>query len=205
MPARLDLLFATPLIVDELEEAAALNEALERLILERQAADGGVQRSNLGGWHSDMNLLEWAREPVTPVVRRVIELADAATLDTQAASGHRRGWLLEAWANVNSPGAANLAHSHGGCYWSAVYYVRVDEGEGGELVLNDPRMPAIDMHAPALRFRGAEPEQQALIQPRPGMIVIFPSWLTHSVNPWAGEGRRISIAINLSAPAMVAP
>jgi hypothetical protein len=32
------------------------------------------------------------------------------------------------------------------------------------------------------------------------MLILFPSWLTHSVAPWHGEGLRISIAINLSAP-----
>jgi len=37
--------------------------------------------------------------------------------------------------------AANRAHVHGGSFWSVVYYVRVGDGEGGELVLHDPRLP----------------------------------------------------------------
>src|SRR6185312_14533673 len=86
------------------------------------------------------------------------------------------------------------------CFWSAVYYVRIDEGEGGELVLDDPRMPMMEMHAPFLRFRNAGGDKAIRLRPSAGQIVIFPSWLVHSVTPWQGEGLRISIAVNLSAP-----
>ena len=40
----------------------------------------------------------------------------------------------------------------------------------------------------------------ARIKPEPGQIVLFPSWLAHSVDPWEGDGERISIALNLTAP-----
>jgi len=197
--ARVELLFPTPLIVDQLENAVAVNDHLESVILDRRAESAGMQRSNRGGWHSDLKLLDWARAEITPVVRRIAELADSATIDTQAEPGQRRGWLLEAWANVSPPGVINVAHTHGASYWSAVYYVRVPKGNGGELMLHDLRMPALDMHAPALRFRNVESEQQYSLAPVEGMILMFPSWLSHSVNQWTGNGLRISVAINLTA------
>jgi hypothetical protein len=40
----------------------------------------------------------------------------------------------------------------------------------------------------------------ARIKPVEGQIVLFPSWLSHSVEPWDGEEERISIALNLTAP-----
>jgi uncharacterized protein (TIGR02466 family) len=193
--------FSTPVIVDHLPDAESLNAELETLILERRAVDPGIQRSNAGGWHSALDLLHWGGEPARRVAVRTVELADAMTLDTEAAEGERRGWLLEAWANVNESGAGNAPHYHGASYWSAVYYVRAGEGEGegGELVLHDPRFPYLDMHAPDLRFRDSGGEQLIHTSPRSGMLILFPSWLTHSVAPWRGEGQRISIAINLSA------
>jgi uncharacterized protein (TIGR02466 family) len=198
---RLDLAFSTPIIVDQVENSEAINAALEPLILERRRVDKGMVRSNTGGgWHSDTKLLRWASDAVRPVVARMVELADAHVFDAQARPGQRRGWMLEGWANVNETGAANAPHSHGACFWSAVYYVRIDEGEGGEIVLTDPRMPGIEMHAPFLFFRNAGGERLIRIRPQAGQILIFPSWLVHSVTPWRGEGLRISIAINLSAP-----
>ena len=41
--------FSTPVIVDHLAGADSLNAELERLILDRRAADPGLQRSNAGG------------------------------------------------------------------------------------------------------------------------------------------------------------
>ena len=37
-----------------------------------------------------------------------------------------------------------------------------------------------------------------LVGPRPGMMLIFPSWLSHAVRPYHGDGVRISVAINLT-------
>ncbi|HEX4737256.1 MAG TPA: TIGR02466 family protein [Allosphingosinicella sp.] len=197
----LDLAFSTPVILDRIEDAEAINAALEPLILARRREDKGISRSNTaGGWHSDTRLLHWAGDQVRPVVARMVELTDAHIVDTQARPGQRRGWILDAWANVNETGAGNAPHSHGACFWSAVYYVRIDEGEGGELVLDDPRMPMMEMHAPFLRFRDAGGDKAIRLRPTAGQIVIFPSWLVHSVTPWQGEGLRISIAVNLGAP-----
>jgi uncharacterized protein (TIGR02466 family) len=199
-------IFGTPLIVTELAGADTINPPLETLILDARARDPGVVRSNQGGWHSDSDFLRWAGDAIVPVARAMIETADAATRDIQAQPGLRRGWMLEGWANVNPPGGAhNSPHSHGGTYWSAVYYVRIDPGRGGELVLHDPRLPALDMHAPMLRFQGVDGEQRVVVEPYAGMLVLFPAWLTHSVAPWQGEGLRISVAVNLSANARLQP
>jgi uncharacterized protein (TIGR02466 family) len=100
---------------------------------------------------------------------------------------------------VAESGASNAPHIHGGCYWSAVYYVRADEGEGGDLVFHDPRMPGLVMHAPDLKPRAGGGEQQVSTRPAAGMLILFPSWLAHSVTPWRGQGRRISVAFNLTA------
>ena len=55
------------------------------------------------------------------------------------------------------------------------------------------------MQAPDLRFRSAGGEQIVKTRPTTGMLILFPSWLVHSVTPWQGTGLRISVAINLSA------
>jgi len=37
-----------------------------------------------------------------------------------------------------------------------------------------------------------------MISPRAGTMVLFPSWVSHAVRPYLGNGIRISIAINLN-------
>lgn len=197
---RLDVAFATPLLMGYLPESAELAAELEPVILERRRSDAGMVRSNVAGWHSDTRMLQWAGEPMRRLVSRIVDLADANTVDLQAAERGRRGWVLEAWANVSGAGGSNAPHTHPGCYWSAVFYVKIGEGEGGEILFHDPRLPYINMHAPDLRFRHAGPEQEMALRPSTGMLLLFPSWLSHSVLAWKGDEPRISVAVNLSAP-----
>lgn len=190
------LIFATPVIIDELKGAEEFNPGLETVILEQMKNDAGVQLSNQGGWQSTHDFPQWGGEAGKRIVAHA---AGLATENTIANKDHAVRWSIDAWANVSESGASNRSHVHGGSFWSAVYYVRVDEGEGGELMLHDPRMPALRMHAPNLRFREAGPELVASITPKTGMMILFPAWLSHSVRPWGGGGSRISVAMNIRA------
>ena len=195
-PGRVRPLFATPLVIDQLQGADTLNAALERTIAERRSADSGLRLSNRGGWQSTHDFAAWAGPEGKAVIARAVELASA---HSQRSDGTPPRWSVDAWANVSSEGAFNMPHVHGGSYWSAVYYVRVGEGEGGELVLHDPRMPGLRMHAPGIAFRNMGPELKAELKPRAGLMVLFPGWLSHSVEPWRGSGERISVAMNIRA------
>jgi uncharacterized protein (TIGR02466 family) len=189
-------LFATPVVLDRVQGADALNAALERTIAERRAADSGLKLSNRGGWQSQHDFTSWAGAEGQALIARAAELAGA---HSQSSSGGPPRWRVDAWANVSGEGAFNMPHVHGGTFWSCVYYVRVGEGEGGQLVLHDPRMPGLRMHAPGVRFRNMGPELKAEIQPAAGLMVLFPGWLSHSVEPWQGTGERISVAMNIRA------
>lgn len=202
--ARTHLMFSTPVIVDHVDGAEAMNAELLKLIEERRAVDEGVVRSNTGGWHSKQDFVNWSGEPGRKLLLHVLNLARDHT-QIAADPGAAIDWAAEAWANVSGAGALNKAHVHGGAFWSAVYYVRAPESGSGQLVLHDPRMPALRMYAPMLRFKGAGPEQVARVNPKSGMVVMFPSWLSHSVDPWQGEGERVSIAFNVFARTPAGP
>jgi uncharacterized protein (TIGR02466 family) len=195
-------LFATPVITDELRGADKLNDELEKVILARQAEDPGHKLSNRGGWQSEHDLPLWGGAAAKKLIEHALLLGDAHTVGPKT---DRSRWRCEAWANVSGSGDFNMPHIHSGTFWSAVYYVRVGDGEGGQLVLHDPRMPGLQMHAPHLSFRGLGPEVVAKIEPKPGLMVLFPAWLTHSVEPWTGAGNRISVAMNIRARTMLHP
>ena len=157
---------------------------------------------------------DWLAEHLDdPTIRIVESNEDMLLYDT----GHIPGavkidWHCNGWANINRSGHGNEFHTHPGCFWSAVYYVDdggigADPALGGELELADPRGVATAMHAPLLGF--ALPGGQSVgvsetIRPHSGLLVVFPSWLSHAVRPYRGSGIRISIAINFSVqPALV--
>lgn len=199
-------LFATPFVTDRLQSPAGI-AVLREAILAEQARDGaGVQISNIGGWHSNAQMIEWGGEAARALAYKAMTMADAATVNLGAAAGREYGWMPEMWANVGGRGSANQYHAHPGSLWSAVAYIddgydgSDDPALGGELQLLDPRMPMVRMTAPDLRLKDADGQVQSnepLIRPQTGMIVLFPSWLQHAVRAFHGSGTRISIAINL--------
>ena len=146
--------------------------------------------------------MRWSGEAGATVIKRACELASA---HVSRPDGTPVRWTVDAWANVSGPGAFNMPHVHGGTYWAAVYYVRVGEGDGGQLVLHDPRMPGLRMHAPGIRFSNMGPDVRAEIKPKEGLLVMFPGWLSHSVEPWLGSGEKISVAMNIRALAEWGP
>jgi uncharacterized protein (TIGR02466 family) len=189
-------LFPTPVIVHELDGAETLNAELGQVILARQSENSGLKLSNRGGWQSTHDFPAWSGEAGQEILRQATDLATAHTLRP---GGPTPRWSVDAWANVSRSGHFNMPHVHGGSFWSAVYYVRVSEGEGGQLVLHDPRMPELRMHAPGVHFAKMGPEVKAEIKPKAGLLILFPAWLSHSVEPWEGSGDRISVAMNIRA------
>ncbi|HBS33427.1 MAG TPA: hypothetical protein DEA40_17130 [Parvularcula sp.] len=196
-------IFPTHILETRIKDFAALNDGLRKAIAAHMGADPGIARSNIGGWHSDTEMLQWAGAPARRLALATLQLCGAYTHDKGLRGETPRFEMgLEMWANVSPPGASNQVHAHPGCVWSAVYYV--DDGgdaDSGKLVLHDPRFPMNRMAAPDLVFAadGAMEEMRVEVAPEPGKLIAFPSWLMHSVKPHRGARDRISIALNVMA------
>ena len=75
-----------------------------------------------------------------------------------------------------------------GFVWSGVFHVDGGKGEAapagnGNIEFMDPRP-------------GNHHATKYALRPYAGQVLIFPSWLWHYVNPFRGQGERISIAFN---------
>ncbi len=97
------------------------------------------------------------------------------------------------WANINPPGSYHPTHNHPNNYLSGVYYVAVP-ATGSHLLFQDPRPGLI---LPPTAKLGRVTANAFVAQPRPGRMVLFPSWLRHHVPSNEGATERISIAFNL--------
>jgi hypothetical protein len=105
--ARLHRPFFVPILSHRWEECESLNAELEAAILARAGGTAGIRRSNVGGWHSEPGLLEWAGESGRGLIARMIAMANHATrvvLQEHNVSGPRFGWKISAWANINRAG-----------------------------------------------------------------------------------------------------
>ncbi len=205
---KIDGLFPTPLVTSVLEGSGTLCADLRQTILAKAETHTGVQHSNNGGWQSDDDFVAWGGPAGASMIAAVREVADHFTGVLQEGQLTRLllDWKINAWANVNRPGASNDLHYHPGAYWSSVFYVDdggINGGDtlGGAIEFADPRGPLPMMHAPAVKMTMNGCVAAGLgerVYPRTGMLVLFPAWLGHSVTPYTGASQRISVAINFS-------
>lgn len=203
-------LFATPFIVAELphDVSREINPQIKQLVLQKSVEQSGEIFSNDGGWQSDNQLPTWGGLPILLLLSAMKHMLKDITL--YAENGElKRGnidWKVNGWANINRKGNKNLLHTHPGAFWSAVYYVAVDDADrqmhrGGEIEFSDPRGPLPLMYNPYLHF-GIQGYLTAgkveLHSPRAGTCIFFPSWVAHAVRPHANDDVRISLAFNFS-------
>ncbi len=199
-------LYATPLAVVLLPEAADLNSALAADLRRREAAsgaDGGPVGGPTAG-RSSWDLLQVG----PPAVQAVIVRARAMAADlTSDAEGKRAevAWRAACRGVVLRAGQAVEAHADHGAFWSGLYYV--DDGgaaaqptRGGALEFQDPRGAAPVMYAPDLTFAGPGGATLGIsqtMQPRAGALAVFPSWLLQSMSYYRGDGTVIALAFTL--------
>jgi uncharacterized protein (TIGR02466 family) len=190
--------YPTPIGRFRIPDAEAVNRELRRIILEHEQSDPGDNHANVGGWHSRADLLDWPGPEIGLLRGWITEALNSMLAATLAGKPMQGGLRVAAWANVARRGHYHRTHNHPMSAWSGVYYVAVggvDPGHplSGVLELCDPRPYAEMVSTPGDPFG-----QRAIFRPEPGMIVTFPGWLYHFVNPYYGPEERISIAFNSS-------
>ena len=89
-------------------------------------------------------------------------------------------------------------HTHSGSIFSGVFYIKVPD-RCGRLVLEDPSAQLMQSF---LKYWHLEVEWNQYtsmvwnVSPDPGDLVIFPSWMSHYVEPNMSDEDRISISFN---------
>ena len=99
------------------------------------------------------------------------------------------------WATVLAKGALHKAHSHPNNFLSGVYYVRVQPG-ADTINFHDPRRQTYVIRPPVVELT-AENTDQVVVRVTNGTLLMFPSYLEHSVDGNMSEEERISISFNI--------
>jgi uncharacterized protein (TIGR02466 family) len=208
---RQNLYFPTQVFSFQLDEqvAKAANEILlKEIYAERKQDQKGIQKSNfrsLGGWHSRNNLHE------KPQYKKLTELISACCASVSKQNGYDRSYRLQAttmWSIINPPGSSNRSHIHPASLWSGVYYVQTPEN-AGNIEFTDPRTQQLMMPPRYVPNKKRSPTCWTKVNftPKSGLLLIFPSWLYHSVAPNLSEKKgtdseRVIISFNISQVAV---
>jgi uncharacterized protein (TIGR02466 family) len=117
----------------------------------------------------------------------------------------RRLEVEHAWINLFEPGSQENQHTHDGSLLSCSYYVDAPE-DCGCIVFPDP-IGARRSYREFTETSGQEllNRREMAVEPKPGRLIMFESWVPHYVQCNKSDKVRISIAINLRGMLKKAP
>jgi uncharacterized protein (TIGR02466 family) len=154
----------------------------------RAATPTPAGRSNRQGWNSaDKAILH---QPGFAALHGAVR-ASCLEAFKQMGMAHP-AFTVESWINIHDRGGFNFQHMHEGAMLSGSFYLQVPEG-AGNLVFRDPRPGVVSSF-----LKGSDPNayNDVHLHPETGLLVMFPYWLEHHVEPHNNDIPRISISFN---------
>ena len=191
----LKLAFGTPIWISIIPKHWEINEKMLKYIKSLQKKDrSGINRSNLLGWHSkDFDLeLEQPRFFVNSISPQLNSVLTDMGWDIKKQEVKITGM----WAVINKKNSSNAMHIHSNNYISAAYYVKAPIN-CGDIVFYDPKFAATYRY-PKISKTNKLNSNMVSFQPKEGMLVLFPSYLQHSVNVNKTDEERIVISFNIN-------
>jgi uncharacterized protein (TIGR02466 family) len=184
-----------PTLVWKVQLKPELHEAMDAKLLavldemRRKEEQGPLAPGQ--GWQSGQTLHRRAEfgelvECVDSLAKRVLRFLRV---------GYDAFEITGCWANVLPPGASHRMHAHPNNFLSGVYYLRTHPGADA-INFHDPRTQAAIIRPPVVELT-AENTDQVVVSVQDGTLLMFPSYLQHSVDTNRSARERVSISFNI--------
>ena len=194
-------LFVTQLYETDLLEGSLLTSlahSIRTLAADDQAGQRWSKEHLYAGYTSYASLNDLPRrDPAFADLAKLLTKHASAFAEECAFDLSRKPKLDSLWVNLLRGPGHHSAHIHPHSIISGTLYVEVPKGSGA-IRFEDPRLPMM-MAAPARRSDAPEGLRQFVtVEPRPGLLLLWESWLRHEVLPGTGKAARLSISFNFA-------
>ena len=194
-------LFATRLYEAELGDAdllAQLAHSIRTLAIDDGAGKRWSRDKGYKGYTSYASLDDLpVRDPAFADLRKLLVRHAAVFADECAFDLARKPKLDSLWVNLLKSGGHHSGHIHPHSIISGTLYVEVPP-DSGSIRFEDPRLPMM-MAAPTRRDDAPEELRPFVsVEPRPGLLLLWESFLRHEVLPGAAKADRLSISFNFA-------
>lgn len=167
---------------------------IETLKILRDQEPTGVQVSNISGYHSQSNLQQY--EELRPLFDYIGAMAKQACHDLNFVDCEV--YVTTAWSNFNdNRSCMNVEHVHGETF-SGCFYLQIPP-ESGKLVIHNEGINRMWQGCGLTKEKNAYTVETIHLQPREGQILMWPSYIPHSVTTNNHDLERISVAFNIIA------
>lgn len=194
-------LFATRLYEAQIDDPALLDDlahSIRTFAEDDQAGRRWSQDKGYTGYTSYASLNDLPRrDPAFADFQKLVSRHAATFADELAFDLGRKPKLDSLWVNLLKPGGHHTGHIHPHSIVSGTFYVEAPKGSGA-IRFEDPRLPM--MMAAPLRSDEAPEELRPFVsvEPRPGLLLMWESWLRHEVLPGTTKSDRLSISFNFA-------
>jgi len=186
--------YSTPLWQDTYPEFEEHKEIFLNAIRLYKEKNSSVQKSNIFGYQSPGTLHHV--EELRPLFEYICQLAFKSCTDLEFIDFDIA--LTSAWLNVNDKmNCMNSEHVHGDVL-SGVFYLSVPKGSG-KLCIANPGISRMWKGLELVDFKNQYTGESLRMEPEEGAIILFPSYVPHSVEPNEHDEERISISFNIIA------
>jgi len=194
-------LFVSQLYEAEVADAGLLSDvarSIRSFAAEDQAGRRWSREHHYHGYTSYASLNDLPkRDPAFAEVAKLLARHAASFAAECAFDLARKPRLDSLWVNLLKSGGQLSGHIHPQSIISGTLYVEVP-AQPGAIRFEDPRLPMM-MAAPQRRKDAPQELQPFMsVEPRPGLLLMWESWLRHEVLPGTGRGDRLSISFNFA-------
>ena len=187
-------IYSVPIWQSEYPEFEDHKEIFLSTIEDYKKENPSIKKSNIAGYHSPETL--HGVEEFRPLFEYICQLGMKAVSDLNFVECDVA--LTSAWLNINdSRQCMNSEHIHGDVF-SGVFYLSAPE-ESGKLVLQNPAINRMWSGCALASQKNEFTGESIRIEPIEGNIILFPSYLPHSVETNNHDEARIAISFNLIA------
>ena len=191
----LHLFFPTPVWTTQINSYESTNLKIYNYIKNLQKNDSeGLNKSNTKGWHSKNFTL--TDESVIAFINLLSPTINQTLIDMNWDLKNQETKITSMWSIINKKEASNARHIHGNNFISAAYYVKAPNN-CGKIVFYDPRSAPV-FNAPDNKGANNLNSNAHSIEPKEGLLVLFPSYLHHSVENNMSEDERIVVSFNIN-------
>lgn len=187
-------IYSVPLWQSEYSEFEEHKDIFLNVVRKYKEENPSIQKSNISGYHSPETLQSVPE--LRPLFEYICQMAFNAVADLDFMDCDIA--LTSAWLNINDTRQCmNGEHVHGEVF-SGVFYLHTPEGSG-KLVVQNPAINKMWKGCPLALQKNQFTGESIRIEPVDGNIIIFPSYIPHSVETNNHDEERISISFNIIA------
>ncbi len=195
--SRFQTLFPTRLYSAAIKPPRGLAETCLVIAAEDKAGQRWAREHGYGGYtsYASLNDLPLRASMFAELEKAIARHAGAFARKNEFDLGRRKLVLDSLWINVMRKGAIHTPHIHPHAVLSGTYYVTVPP-ESGAIRFEDPRLPMLMAAPPKKQKAKLENRTFVEVAPKPGMLLLWESWLRHGVEQSRAKSPRISVSFN---------